>query len=197
MAIQLVRSVVCVSLRALGHGQLLLGRVDAMILGMSLATYTMLHVVLSLIAIFTGFIVVFGLFASKKMSGTTAIFLVTSILTSAGGFLFPNDHITPGIIIGIVSLIVLLIAIIARYALHLSGASRGIYAVSAVFALYLNFFVLVAQGFAKVSFLHSLAPTQKEPPFFIAQGIALVLFIIFGATAIKKFHPGNQPPTHS
>jgi hypothetical protein len=166
-----------------------------MILGMSLSTYTTLHVVLSLIAIFTGFIVVFGLFASKKMGGMTAIFLLTSILTSAGGFLFPNDHITPGIIIGIVSLVVLLIAIIARYALHLSGASRGIYAVAAVFALYLNFFVLVAQGFMKVSFLHSLAPTQKEPPFFIAQGIALVLFIVFGVTAAKKFHPGHQPPS--
>jgi hypothetical protein len=166
-----------------------------MILGMSLSTYTTVHVILSLIAIFTGFIVVFGLFASKKMGGMTAIFLLTAILTSAGGFLFPNDHITPGIIIGIVCLVVILIAIIARYALHLSGASRGIYAVSAVFTLYFNFFVLVAQGFAKVSYLHSLAPTQKEPPFFIAQGIALVLFIVFAVTAVKKFHPGHQPPS--
>jgi hypothetical protein len=165
-----------------------------MILGLTLSTYTTVHVVLSLIAIFTGFIVVFGLFATKKMKGMTAIFLLTSILTSAGGFFFPNDTITPGIIIGIVSLVVLLIAIIARYALHLSGAALGIYAVSAVFALYLNFFVLVAQGFAKVPALHSLAPTQKEPPFFIAQGIALGLFIVFGVQAVKKFHPGNQPP---
>jgi hypothetical protein len=165
-----------------------------MILGMTLSTYTTVHVILSLIAILTGFIVVFGMFDSKKMKGMTAIFLLTSILTSAGGFGFPNDHITPGIIIGIVSLAVLLIAIITRYALGLSGASRGIYAISAVFALYLNFFVLVAQGFAKVPALHSLAPTQKEPPFFIAQGIALVLFIVLGVTALKKFHPGNQPP---
>jgi hypothetical protein len=165
-----------------------------MILGMSLSTYTTVHVILSLIAIFTGFLVVFGLFASRKMGGMTAIFLLTAILTSAGGFLFPNDHITPGMIIGIVCLVVILIAIIARYALHLSGASRGIYAVSAVFALYFNFFVLVAQGFGKVPFLHSLAPTQKEPPFFIAQGIALVLFIVFAVTAVKKFHPGHQPP---
>jgi len=166
-----------------------------MILGMTLSTYTTIHVVLSLIAIFTGFIVVFGMFSAKKMSGMTAIFLLTSVLTSAGGFAFPNDHITPGIIIGIVSLVVLLIAIIARYALHLSAASRGIYAVSAVFALYLNFFVLVVQGFAKIPALHSWAPTQKEPPFFIAQGIALLLFIVFGVYALKKFHPGNQPPS--
>jgi len=165
-----------------------------MILDMSLSTYTSVHVVLSLIAIFTGFIVVFGLFASKKLKGMTAIFLLTSVLTSAGGFLFPNDRITPAIITGIVSLAVLLIAIVARYALHLSGASRGIYAVTAVIALYLNFFVLIAQGFAKVAALHSLAPTQKEPPFFIAQSIALALFIVFGVYAVKKFHPGNQPP---
>lgn len=168
-----------------------------MILGMSLSTYTTVHVVLSLIAIFTGFIVVFGMFASKKLKGMTAIFLVTSILTSAGGFLFPNDHITPGIILGILSLIVLLIAIIARYALHLSGVSRSIYAVSAVMALYFNFFVLVAQGFAKVPALHSLAPTGKEPAFFIAQGAALVLFIVLGVYAVKKFHPGNQPPARA
>jgi len=165
-----------------------------MILGMSLSTYTTVHVVLSLIAIFTGFIVVFGMFASKKLKGMTAIFLETSFLTSAGGFLFPNDHITPGIILGILSIGVLIIANIALYALHLSGASRGIYAVTAVMALYFNFFVLVAQGFMKVSALHSLAPTQKEPPFFIAQGSALVLFIVFGVYAVKKFHPGNQPP---
>jgi hypothetical protein len=168
-----------------------------MILGMSLSTYTTVHVVLSLIAIFTGFIVVFGMFASKKLKGLTAIFLLTSVLTSAGGFLFPNDHITPGIILGIISLVALLIAVIARYALHLSGASRGIYAVMAVIALYLNFFVLIAQGFAKVPVLHSLAPTQKEPPFFIAQGIALVMFIMFGVFAAKKFHPGNQPPART
>jgi hypothetical protein len=168
-----------------------------MILGMSLSTYTTIHVVLSLIAIFTGFIVVFGMFDSKKLKGMTAIFLLTSILTSAGGFLFPNDHITPGIILGILSLFVLLIAIITLYALNLSGASRGTYAVTAVMALYFNFFALVAQSFAKIPALHSLAPTGKEPAFFIAQGIALVLFIVFGIFAVKKFHPGNQLPARA
>jgi hypothetical protein len=165
-----------------------------MILGMSLSTYTTVHVVLSLIAIFTGFIVVFGMFASRKLKGITAIFLETSFLTSAGGFLFPNDHITPGIILGILSIGVLIIANIALYALHLAGTSRGIYAVTAVMALYFNFFALVAQSFAKVPALHSLAPTGKEPAFFIAQGIALVMFIVFGVLAARKFHPGNQPP---
>lgn len=165
-----------------------------MILGMSLSTFTTIHVILSLIAIFTGFIVVFGMFASKKLKGMTAIFLLTSVLTTAGGFAFPNDHITPGIILGIVSSIALLFAMVTRYALNLSGASRGIYAVNAVLVLYFNFFALVAQSFKRVPVLHSLAPTGNEPPFFFAQGITLGLFIVFCIYAAKRFHPGNQPP---
>ncbi len=168
-----------------------------MILGMSLSTFTTIHVVLSLIAIFTGFIVMFGLFGSKKLKGLTAIFLLASVLTTAGGFAFPNDHITPGIILGTVSSIALLLAIVTRYALHLSGASRGIYAVSAVLVLYFNFFALVAQGFKRVPALHSLAPTGTETPFAIAEGIVLLMFIIFASYAAKKFHPGNQPPARA
>jgi hypothetical protein len=165
-----------------------------MILGMSLSTFTTVHVILSLIAIFTGFVVMFGLFGSKKLKGLTAIFLLASVLTTAGGFAFPNDHITPGIILGIVSSIALLFAIVTGYALNLSGASRGIYAVSVVLVLYFNFFALVAQGFKRVPALHSLAPTGTETPFAITEGIVLLIFIIFCSYAAKKFHPGNQPP---
>ncbi len=164
-----------------------------MTLGMSLSTFTLVHVVLSLVGILTGFIVIFGMFAAKRMNGMTALFLLTTVLTSVSGFGFPNAHITPGIIIGIISLVALTIAIVARYVGHLGGASRWIYVVTAVLAEYLNVFVLVAQGFRKVPALHSMAPTGTETPFKIAQGLVLLIFIVIGVYAVKKFHPGAEP----
>jgi hypothetical protein len=119
----------------------------------------------------------------------TALFLLTTVLTSVTGFCFPNDHITPGIKIGIISMVVLLIAIVARYVGRLRGASRWIYVITAVFAQYLNVFVLVVQGFLKVPALHSLAPTDTETPFFVAQGLVLLIFIVLGIYTVKKFHP--------
>jgi hypothetical protein len=163
-----------------------------MILGMSLHAFTVFHVALSLIGILTGFIVVFGMFGAKRMNGMTVLFLLTTVLTDVTAFMFPNDHITPGIILGIISSVFLVVAIIARYGLHLSGGARGIYAVTAVFSLYTNFFALIAQSFGKIPALHSLAPTGKEPPFFIAQGIALVLFVVFAIIAAKKFRPATN-----
>jgi hypothetical protein len=160
-----------------------------MVLGMSLSTFTLLHVALSLIGILSGFIVIFGMLAPNRMNGMTVLFLLTTVLTSVTGFCFPNDHITPGIIIGIVSMVVLLIAIIARYVSHLRGASRWIYVVTVVLAQYLNVFVLVVQGFLKVPALHSLAPTGTETPFVIAQGVVLLIFIVLALYAVKKFHP--------
>jgi uncharacterized membrane protein SirB2 len=160
-----------------------------MILGMSLSTFTLVHVILSLAGILAGFIVIFGMFASKRMNGMTALFLLTTVLTSVTGFCFPNDHLTPGIKIGIISLLVLLLAILARYGGHLNGATRWIYVVAAVIAEYLNVFVLVVQGFLKVPALHSLAPTGTETPFLIAQITVLLIFIVLGVYAVKKFHP--------
>jgi hypothetical protein len=163
-----------------------------MILGMSLSTFTLVHVVMSLVGILTGFIVIFGMFGAKRMNGMTALFLLTTVMTSVSGFGFPNAHITPGVIIGIISLVVLLIAIVARYVGHLHDSSRWIYVVTAVSAEYFNVFVLVAQGFLKVPALHFMAPTGTETPFKIAQGIVLVMFILLGVYAVKKFHPDDE-----
>jgi hypothetical protein len=159
-----------------------------MILGMSTSTYTLLHVLISFIGIGSGIAVVYGMFRSKRLDTITAVFLVSTVLTSVTGFFFPNEHITPGIVIGILSLVVLAIAILARYALHMRGSWRWIYAVTASIALYFNCFVLVAQSFEKVPALHALAPTQKEPPFAVAQLILMVLFIVATVMAVKRFH---------
>jgi len=160
-----------------------------MVFGMSLATFTLIHVIISLVGIGSGLIVLFGIFAGKQLDGMTALFLVTTVLTSVTGFGFPIAHVTPGIILGILSLVVLAIAIPARYSFHMAGKWRTIYVVTAVIALYFNCFVLIAQGFQKVPALHALAPKGNEPPFAIAQGILLVLFIVAGVLAVKKFHP--------
>src|SRR5713226_2367030 len=133
-----------------------------MILGMSLATFTLAHVIISLIGIVAGIIVMFGLLGSNRMPGLTAIFLLFTILTSATGFLFPFDKLLPSHIIGILSLVLLAIACIALYGMKLSGAWRWIYAVTALLSLYFNVFVLVIQGFLKVPASHALAP--GDPP---------------------------------
>jgi hypothetical protein len=158
-----------------------------MILGMSTSTFTFLHVLISLLGIASGLVVMYGFLAAKRLDGMNTLFLVTTVLTSVTGFFFPNEHITPAIILGILSLVVLAIAIAARYGLHLNGAGRWLYVVTASVALYLNVFVLVVQSFEKVPALHALAPTQKEPPFAVAQLAVLVLFIVLTALAIKKF----------
>lgn len=156
-----------------------------MILGMT--PFTLFHVALSLIGILTGIIVMFGMFSAKRMNGMTALFLTTTVLTSVTGFLFPFHKLLPSHILGILSLIVLAIAIYARYGKHLAGGWSRTYAVTAVIALYFNVFVLVAQLFMKVPSIRALAPTQTEPPFKIAQGIVLLVFIVFAILAGKKF----------
>jgi hypothetical protein len=164
-----------------------------MILGMTTSTVTLVHVLLSLMGIGSGFIVTFGLLSGKRLDGWTTFFLVTTVATSVTGFFFPFDHLLPSHKVGIVSLVVLAIAILARYALHLDGAWRRIYVVTAVIALYLNVFVLVVQAFEKVPALKAMAPTQSEPPFLVAQIIVMAVFVVFGIFAAKKFHiePGR------
>jgi hypothetical protein len=150
-------------------------------------TFTLIHVIISLLGIASGFVVVGGLIATRRLSGWTAFFLATTIATSVTGFGFPIKGVTPGIVIGVISLVVLAIAVYARYAGRLVGPWRLVYVVTAVIALYMNFFVLIVQSFLKVPALHELAPTGSEPPFAVAQGIALVGFIILGIFAAKRF----------
>jgi hypothetical protein len=157
-----------------------------------LAAFTAFHVALSLIGIGSGFVVVYGLLASKRMDGWTALFLSTTVLTSLTGFLFPIHKFTPGIGVGIVSIVLLAIAILARYTLALAAGWRRTYAITAVLSLYLNFFVLIVQLFEKVPALKELAPTQSEPPFQVAQLSALVIFAILTILAAVKFH--DEPP---
>jgi hypothetical protein len=158
-----------------------------MILGMSLSTFTLVHVFISLVGIVSGLLVVYGLIKGKRFDGGTAIFLATTVLTSLTGFLFPFTHLLPSHIVGIISLVVLAVAIVARYPLHLAGSGRWIYVVSAVVALYLNVFVLVVQSFLKIPPVHALAPTQKEPPFLVVQLVVMAIFIVLGIFVVKGF----------
>ena len=165
-----------------------------MVLGMSVSTFTLVHTVISLVAIVSGFIVMFGLIASNRMSGMTALFLATTILTTVTGFLFPFTQLFPSHMIGMLSLPLLAIAVFALYGQKLSGAWRWIYVLTAMLSLYLNVFVLVIQSFLKIGPLHALAPSvpPSEPPFAVAQGIVLVFFVIVIIGAIRRFHPAPQ-----
>lgn len=165
-----------------------------MILGMSTATFTQVHVWLSLIGIASGFVVVFGMIGGLRLSALTAFFLITTAATVVTGFLFPFKGITPGIVVGILTAIALLLAAIARYGAHLSGAWRGTWVIAAILSLYFNFFVLIVQSFEKVPALRRLAPTQSAMPFKLAQLVALAAFIVLTVLAMKKFRPGDVRP---
>jgi len=158
-----------------------------MILGMSTSAFTAFHVILSLLGIGSGLVVLAGFLTGKLKSFWNTLFLAATILTSLTGFAFPNAHITPGIVLGILSLIVLAIALLALYAFHLAGGWRRTYAITACIALYFNVFVLVAQLFKHVPFLTALDPTQSGPPFGIAQLLTLGIFIWLTISAAKKF----------
>jgi hypothetical protein len=158
-----------------------------MVFGMTLATYTLAHVVISLVGIASGLVVLFGLLGGKRLVGWTGLFLATTVATSVTGFGFPVDHFLPSHGVGILSLIVLAVAIAALYAFHLAGPWRRIYVIGAVVALYLNVFVAVVQPFEKVPALRALAPTQSEPPFAIAQLAVLILFVVAGVAAARRF----------
>jgi hypothetical protein len=160
-----------------------------MILGLSPSTFTTFHVILSLIGIASGLVVAWGLFTGSRLSGWTALFLATTVLTSATGFLFPSTAVLPSHVFGIISLVVLAIALAALYGFRLSSFWRWVYVVTALIALYLNVFVAVVQAFQKVPFLQPLAPTQSEPPFLIAQLVVLGLFLICGFVAVRRFRP--------
>jgi len=160
-----------------------------MIAGLSIENFTILHTAISLIAIASGLIVLAGMLRARRLPGWTAVFLVTTLLTSVTGFMFPINGLTPAIVFGLISIVILAIALAALYLKHLSGAWRWIYVTTALMALYLNVFVLIVQSFQKLPALQKLAPTQSEPPFLIAQAVALIAFLILGAMAARKFRP--------
>ena len=160
-----------------------------MILGMT--TFTFVHVVISLVGILSGMVVVLGLLAGKGLNGWTALFLLTTLATTVTGFFFPYHGVTPAIVIGILSLLVLALAIFARYRRHLAGAWRRTYVISSMIALYFNVFVLVVQLFLKVPALKELAPTQNEPPFKLTQLVVLVFFIAITIACAIRFRVGQ------
>lgn len=159
-----------------------------MILGMQASTYTFLHVLISLVGIASGLMVMYGFLVVKRLDGINGIFLVTTVLTSVSGFGFPVPHLLPSHIVGIISLVLLAVAIPARYVFRLAGAWRRTYVITASMALYLNVFVLVVQLFEKVPALKALAPTQKEPPFLIAQVAVMLIFIGLTFLSARRFH---------
>src|SRR5665213_44182 len=162
-----------------------------MVLGMSLATFTLAHVIISLIAIVAGIVVMFGMFGSDRMRGLTAIFLLFTVLTNATGFLFPFEGFKPSYAVGALSLVLLAIACIALYGMKLSGSWRWIYVVTAMASLYLNVFVVVIQCFLKVPALHALAPGEPPggPVFGAVQGVVLLFFVIVTIGAVRRFRP--------
>jgi len=167
-----------------------------MILGLSVPTFTLLHVIISLVAIGSGLVVVVGMLGSHRMPGWTALFLGMTVLTSVTGFLFPITGFTPAQAVGAVSLAILVGALVALYAQHLEGPWRAIYVVTVVAALWFNIFVLIVQSFEKLALLNPHAP-QVGPPFaeptntlfMIAQGSALVLMVVLGILAVVRFRP--------
>ena len=159
------------------------------ILGMSLAAFTQFHVTLSLIGIASGLVVVLAMLSSQRLNAVAPVFLTSTALTSLTGFLFPFHGITPGIVVGLLSMLLLAVAILARYPFHLAGPWRATYVVTSVMALWFNVFIFIVQSFEKIPALHALAPTQSEAPFKIVQLAALLLFFILGIFAVRKFHP--------
>jgi hypothetical protein len=162
---------------------------------MILRIYTIVHTLLSLVGIFTGFVVLFGLLAGKRLDGWTKWFLITTAATVVTGFLFPFHGLTPAINLGIIASVILAITIYARYPGRLVGAWRWVYVIGALLSLYFNVFVAIVQSFQKLPALHALAPTQTEPPFAITQLVTLALFIILIIAGVVRFRV--EPPVRA
>jgi hypothetical protein len=158
-----------------------------MVLGMALSTFTRVHVIISLIAIVSGLLTVSGMARGQRTDGWTGLFLLTTVLTSVTGFLFPFDRLLPSHQVGIVSLVVLAIVLLGRYGTSLGAAWRWIYPIGCVVLLYLNVVVLVAQAFQKIPSLAALAPTQSELPFQLVQLGVLALFLWLAVGAVRRF----------
>ncbi len=177
---------------------------------MILTAFTLLHVALSLVGILSGFVVLAGFLTAKRSNGWTALFLTTTVLTSVTGFLFTFHKFLPSHAVGIVSLLVLAVAIPALYVFHLAGSWRLTYVIGAVIALYLNVFVLIAQQFMKVPALYlnvfvliaqlfmkvpalkAPAPTQSEPPFLGTQVVVMLVLLSLGFSQ-RNASPRKRP----
>jgi len=165
-----------------------------MILGISISTFTLLHVIISLVAIVSGLAATGELLRARPVSAWTGVFLSTTVSTSVTGFFFASKFGPPHVI-GVLSLVLLGAAIYALAGRHLAGRWRAAYVVTAIAALYLNVFVGVVQAFQKIAPLRLLAPTQSEPPFAIVQGLVLLGFILAGWMALRRFHPSAKVQT--
>ena len=159
-----------------------------------MTTFTLIHVVLSLVGIVAGLVVAGGLVAGQRLDGWTGLFLVTTVATNATGFGFPFVTFLPSHAVAIISLVVLAVVIVARYVKHLSGIWRTIYGWGTVLALYLNVFVLVNQLFRRIPALVVAAPKQTEPPFVLTQLVVLALFVWLGRAAVKGFRAQLASP---
>src|SRR5712691_4689039 len=160
-----------------------------MILGLSITTYTLIHTVLSLIGIVAGLVVAGALASGTRLDRWATVFLVTTVLANASGFGFPFVKLIAAHVVGMVSLVVLAVVIVADYVKHFAGPWRTTYAVGVVLATYLNVFVLVVQLFKRIPVLFVAAPTQSEPPFALTQVLVLALFVWLGVGAVKGFRP--------
>ena len=156
-----------------------------------LAAFTLFHTALSLVQLVSGIIVVIALVGSRNGGPWLWVYLVSAIATSVTGFGFPVDKFLPSHAFGIISLVLLLLVILARYTFHLAGAWRWVYVIGLVITVYLDAFVAVVQAFLKIPVLHALAPAGSEPPFAVAQGVLFVIFVALGIAAARKFHPGT------
>jgi hypothetical protein len=165
-----------------------------MIIGLSVGAFTTLHVIISLIGLLSGVVAVAAMLGDKRPGPWTAVFLCSTILTSATGFLFHSAKIGPPHIVGVLSLIVLALACAALYAFHLKGVWRPVYVIGALLALWFNAFVAVVQAFDKIAPLKALAPTGSEPPFLVAQLVVLAAFVGLGVLATKRFNPMLAQP---
>jgi hypothetical protein len=158
----------------------------AMLLGLSLAQFTMLHVIISLVAIAAGLVALIAFARGSMLRGTTHVFLWTTLLTNITGFLFPFKTFTPAIAVGIISTVILVFTFLAFYGSKLAGSARTVYAITATVALWFNLFVLVVQSFLKIPALHALAPQGNEPPFAAAQGAVLMAMLVLGYFSMRK-----------
>jgi hypothetical protein len=160
-----------------------------MMLGLSFETFTLLHVLISLVGIVSGIAVVIAMLGGRTAEGLNVLFLLSTVLTSVTGFMFPFNGLLDSHVVGIISLAVLAVALLARYAFGLAGSWRWIYVVTAMLALYLNVFVGVVQAFQKIAMLNRLAPARSDPGFIVAQVVVLVVFLWLGTQAVRRFRP--------
>ncbi|HEX3753697.1 MAG TPA: hypothetical protein VHV26_01340 [Rhizomicrobium sp.] len=155
--------------------------------------FTNIHVAISLVAIVFGFVFLFQLLGGTRSRPVTAVFLLFTILTSVTGFFFKQTGAqpTPGQVVGVISLVLLAVALLALYGRNLRGHWRGTFLITALTAQWLNVFVLIIQLFQKIPALQTLAPgvPPSGPVFGGIQGVALLFFIGTGLMSLRRFQP--------